>query len=142
MPFPTAFPSAAASAVGQAILNRSVDRSLLEPAYDLQGYAEYRILSALPAPQPSPPTPAKVFGQGISDDEPELSREQVGNILMAAADDFKHCSEAAIASNYAAASPSFGADKALPWKSILSVLFTIIQGLLLSEQPPIDNPAK
>lgn len=126
MPFPTAFPSAAASAIGNAILSRSLDRSLLEPAYDLQGYAEYRILAAIPAPQPpTPVTPAKTFGEGLDD---ELTHDEAARMLLAASD----------AHTFGAAP---GADKALPWKAILGVLFTIIQGLLLAEQPPIVNPS-
>lgn len=124
--YPTDFPSEAASKIGQAILAKSFTLDLVEPIYDLVGFGLYKLLgSGSPFPKPT-------FGAGI---EPELSHEQVGDILMAASDGCSVQHEGKTV---------YGAidTKALPWKSILGVLFTILQGLLLSQEPPIVNPAK
>lgn len=124
--FPTEFPSDAAAKIGQAILAKTFTVDLIEPIYTLIGFGLGKLFgSGSPFPKPT-------FGAGI---EPDLTHDQVGDILMAASDGCSVQHEG---------KPVYGAldTKALPWKSIVSVLFTILQGLLLAEQPPIVNPAK
>lgn len=133
--FPTTFPADAATEIGKAILGKQFTTALIEPIYDLAGYALFRIFGSS-APSPT----AKLYGmrdlvQATRFAAPEHDDETVGNMLVAAGHASAHGKFAA----------TYGVEgdpaKALPWKSILSVLFTILQGLLLSAEPPIANPA-
>ena len=129
MPFPTAFPAAAFSTIGNALVTRQFSIELLEPAYDVQGYCEYRILGLLPAPQPPAPVqPEKLFAapvRPLSHDE----AQHVGRMMIAAAED-----EGRSIPEGVQASP--GAYGALPWLTIFKVVAALVQGLLAADQDP------
>jgi hypothetical protein len=144
--FPTVFPADAAKQIGQAILNRQFTLALIEPLYDLIGYGFHALgLGALPSPTPTPPVPAdpaaKMYTMGdFGLEQPDSDHELVGRYLLAAAE-VHHPRYSATAIDATAAAE---AAKALPWGSILSVLLTIIQGLVLAlgKNPiPVPTPA-
>lgn len=134
--FPTTFPADAASKIGHAIVTKAFSTDLIEPLYDLIGFGLGRLFgSSTPSPVPVPVPTGRTFGAGLEEDHAAQAEHvlQVGDMLNAAAD----------AHRYATATAE-GGDKfeALPWGTILSVLVTILQGLLLAVEPsPIPKPA-
>lgn len=112
MAFPTEFPTDAAKAVGNAILNKSFDRTLLEPAYDLQGFAEYCLVGS-DAPFPKP-TVQSTPGLGLHDDD--LARRLIETADLGPDGDGRGVKAMPI-----------------PWGQVLSLLLSLIQGALASE---------
>ena len=106
MPFPTEFPSEAAMTIGRAVLARRLDLSLLEPAYDLQGYAEYMLVGGAPFPRPT---------YGAAPDA-EVDEDEAARRLVAAAE----------------SDPEGRNVRALPipWAAVLSLALSIVRKIL------------
>jgi hypothetical protein len=112
MPFPTEFPADAAKAIGNAILSRTFDKTLVEPAYDVVGYGLYLAVGASGLP-PRPPVPLSTASVEPAD------ADEVARQLIVAAEDA-------------------GDDDGLralpiPWGQVISILLSLIQGVLVSE---------
>lgn len=110
MPFPTEFPSDAAATIGKAWLAKQYDLSLMEPAYDLQGYAEHMLFGG------GGPFPKPVLK---SAPEPGLHEDDVARRLVIAA-------ESAEDGHNVRALP-------IPWSTVLSLVLTIVQQILANK---------
>lgn len=133
--FPTEFPTDAARKIGQAILTKTFSAALVEPIYDLVGFGLYQLFGTsapFPNPMPGPGPLPKTFAAGLPCGDDEI--ERVAHMLNAACD--RH---AAAAGTHVFNVPALSA---LPWGTVLNVLFTILQGLLLAAQPKPVDPAQ
>lgn len=101
--FPTDFPSAAAARIGQAVLNRTFDKSLIEDAYDVLGYALGKVFGSSVKP---------TFGDGLA------SEDDVAKMLVAHAE---------TGPGFAADEKGL---EAVPWTLVVSLVLGVIQKLL------------
>jgi hypothetical protein len=111
MPFPTEFPSAAAMLIGRAVLARKFGAELLEPAYELQGYAEYMLVDG------AAPVPLQRSASAT-----DHSDYEVGRLLCLAGLD---------GVDIDAGGFMVSSGVSLPWAAVLRVLAKIVEGLLL-----------
>lgn len=123
----TTFPTGAVKTIGNAFIAKQFTGDFVPAVCDLACYVNASFSGgATPFPKPT-------FGAGV-DHPDEAEVERLGRQLLAAAD-------------AAEADDDRGAPRAIPWSSIpwgkiLSVAFTVIQGVLLAAEPsPFPKPA-
>jgi len=124
----TTFPAAAASQIGQAFLSRNFSRALVYPICDLVCFGNFK-LGGGDSPAPTPPVPVtKMTASAPVSDE---DVERIGHMLNSAAEMHGRLVKG-----------SHDLLMPLPWSTILSVLVTILQGILLGSEPAPVNPAQ
>jgi hypothetical protein len=121
------FPSGAIATIGQAFIAKQFSGALIPAACDVICYANAAIAgNVAPIPFPRP-----TFGAGIDHPEP-AEIERLGHMMVAVAD------QAEQGDDGAKRAIPFGL---LPWGKIISVLFTVIQGVILATgESPIPTP--